>query len=87
MRYTNLRNEILNVLNTTRRSPVFQPTVSFAGGNGRCERAYVDANGGTSMMSSRSRGAFLRGISTILQGRFNVRMERRPSGQPVLVVQ
>lgn len=87
MRYSNLRTEILNALSTNRLSPVFQPTVSFAGGKGCRELAYVDANGGTSMMSSRSRGAFLRKVSAVLQGRFTVRTERRPSGQPVLVVQ
>lgn len=87
MRYTNLRTEILSTLTTNPPSPVHQPTVSFAGGKGSRELAYVDVNGGTSMMSARSRGAFLRKVSAILQGRFTVRTERRPSGQPVLVVQ
>lgn len=87
MRYSNLRNQILSTLTASCPSPTVQPTVSFAGGKGNREAAYVDANGGTSMMSSRSRGAFLRKFSALLQGRFTVRTERRPSGQPILVVQ
>ncbi len=87
MRYSSLKPQILSTLSGHTTSQALQPTVSYAGVEGRREKAFVDVNGGTSMLSARSRRRVLNRFMALLSGRFVVTTERRPSGQPILVVQ